>query len=129
MSDPTLEMIRGVYAAYERGDVVSVLPLLADDVEVVQTDALPWGGVRRGVEGMLHFLGALRRHVDSRVEIQHLYAAGDRVVMVGRTRGVARQTGRAFDVHAVHLWSVAGGRIQRYAAYIDTPAMLRAVRA
>jgi uncharacterized protein len=41
-----------------------------------------------------------------------------------RTRDTARKSGRFFDVRAVHVWTVIGGSIRRFEAYIDTPAML-----
>jgi hypothetical protein len=48
-------------------------------------------------------------------------------VQVGRTRGTVRANGAAFDVPEVHVWTVAGGRVRRFEAYLDTPAMLAAL--
>ena len=50
-------------------------------------------------------------------------------MQVGRTRGTVRATGAPFDVPEVHVFTVAGGRVTRFEAYVDTAALLAALRA
>jgi uncharacterized protein len=50
MSDQT-QVVRDLYAAFERGDVGAVLRAFDSDIEVSQTDVLPWGGTYRGTMG------------------------------------------------------------------------------
>ena len=92
-----LEKVHEIYDAYERRDLVTVFQLLAKDVEFLQSTELPWGGHYTGHDGVRQFLEALREHVDSRVELEHLIDAGDRVVAVGRTVGKARATKLEFE--------------------------------
>ena len=67
-------------------------------------------------------------HLDSTPVTERLFADGaGRVVQVGRTRGTVRADSAAFDVPEVHVWSVAGGRVQRFAAHLDTPALRAAM--
>jgi ketosteroid isomerase-like protein len=127
MATENEELIRKVYDAYERRDVAAALSRLSPEAEFVQTDLLPWGGKYRGVEGAKTFLGKLVEHLDSRVEVEEIISAGDRVVVIARTRGTARASGAAFDVRAVHVWTIVDGSIRRFEAYIDTPAMLSAL--
>ena len=47
----------------------------------------------------------------------------------GRTAGTVNATGAAFDVDELHLLTVRDGRVVRFEAYIDTPAMLAALGA
>jgi ketosteroid isomerase-like protein len=84
-----LDLVRGAYAAFERGDLPAVLAMLATE---------------RFVE------------------------AGDQIVQIGRTRGQARATGRTFDVPEVHVWTMRHGKVVRFEAYVDHPAMLAALR-
>ena len=42
----------------------------------------------------------------------------------GDTRGAR---GAAFDVAIAHVWTVRDGRVSRFEAYIDTPAMREAL--
>lgn len=121
------QLVLDVYDAYARRDVGAALSRFSPEVEFVQTDLLPWGGSYQGIEGAKASLGKLLTHVDSRVEVEEIISAGDHVVVIGRTRGTARATGAAFDVRAVHVWTVIEGSIRRFEAFIDTPAMLSAL--
>lgn len=124
-----IELIQAVYAAYDRKDVPALLGLVAPDVEVFQTEALPWGGHHREKTGLLRFLSLLAQCIESRVETSEIFEAGDRVVQVGRTRGCVRETGVPFDVREVHVWRVRDGMVVGFEAFIDTPAMLAALAA
>jgi len=55
--------------------------------------------------------------------------AGDEVVAVGRTRGIARTTGYPFDAAAVHVWTVRDGKIAAFRAFVNHPTMLAALDA
>jgi uncharacterized protein len=90
---------------------------------------LPWGGRYAGHDGTAKFFTTLLSHTDSRVVIGTLFAAGDDVVQVGRTQGKTVGAGVAFDVDEVHIWHLRNGRVVGYDAYIDTPAMLKALAA
>jgi ketosteroid isomerase-like protein len=62
------------------------------------------------------------------VTTESLFAAGDHVVQAGRTRGKALANGASFDIPEVHVWELRDGKVVRYQVYIDTPAMLDALR-
>ncbi len=121
------ELVRNIYDAYARRDLAAALSRFSPEVEFVQTDLLPWGGSYRGIVGAQASLGKLLAHVDSRVEVEEMFSAGDQVVAIARTRGTARASGAAFDLRAVHVWTVVEGSVLRFEAYIDTPAMLSAL--
>jgi ketosteroid isomerase-like protein len=127
MSIGNEEVVRSVYSAYARRDLAAAFADFSPEVEFVQTGLLPWGGAYRGIEGAQTSLRKLLEHVDSLVEIEETIPAGDQLVVIARTRGTARASGASFDVRAVHVWTVVDGRILRFEAYIDTPAMLSAL--
>ena len=122
-----LDVVRGLYAAFARRDADAVLGAFDPAIEICQTPLLPWGGIHHGHDGARTFFDRLTSHIDSRVSIERLIEAGDHVVVVGRTAGTARTTGRAFDVGIAHVWLVADGRATRWEAYVDTPALLDAI--
>ena len=128
MSSGHEELVRSIYEAYGRKDLAAVLSSFSPEVEYVQTDLLPWGGRYQGLIGVQTSLGLLLEHLDSRVEVEEMVSAGDQVVVIGRTRGKARASGASFDVRAVHVWTVIDGSVRRFEAYIDTPAMLSALK-
>jgi uncharacterized protein len=73
-----------------------------------------------------HFL-SLITHINSRLQHDSLFAAGDHVVQSGRSRGTVIANGASFDVAEVHVWLLRDGKIVRYDSFVDTPAMLDAL--
>ena len=126
---PNVELVRRLYAALEAVDLEAILEIFDPEVEVFQTPELPWGGDFHGHDGLGRFFGLLRENITSKVTIQTVYAAGDEVVQIGRTAGTVNANGAPFDVQEMHLLTVRDGRVVRFEAHIDTPAMLEALRA
>jgi ketosteroid isomerase-like protein len=104
-----------------------VLERLHPDVEIRQTELVPWGGHYRGHTGAREFFGQVVEAIDSRVTIERFIDAGDHVAAVGRTRGHARPGGVAFGLAVVHVWTIRDERLARLEVYIDTPAMREAL--
>lgn len=127
-SDDNVATIRRVYDAMHARDVATLIDLFAPEVTLWQTPELPWGGSYEGHDGALTFFGRLIENIESAVETQDLYAAGDHVVQRGRTRGTVIANGAEFDVAETHLWELRAGKVIRFESYIDTPAMLAALR-
>jgi ketosteroid isomerase-like protein len=97
------------------------------EIEIYQSYELPWGGRHKGHDQARQFYDRLMHAVDTRVEIERTIDSADHVVIVGRTRGTARATGREFDVPFVHVWAFRSGRIIRFESYLDVPAMQEAL--
>jgi ketosteroid isomerase-like protein len=126
-SDARLDVIRRAYAAHAAGDLATVFALLHPEVEIVQTPELPWGGCHRGHDGARRFFAALAGWVDAQPRPERWFVAGEDVVACGRLVGRARRDGRPIDLEIVHVWTVRDGQAVRFAAWIDTPAMRRAL--
>jgi uncharacterized protein len=105
----------------------AVLAMLDPEIEVWQSDSVPWGGTYRGLDGFQTFVARLFEHVQSEVEAGELLDAGDRVVMIGRSRGRAKKTAAEFDVPVVRLWTIDEGKLARLEVHMDTPQMLAAL--
>jgi ketosteroid isomerase-like protein len=129
VSAAALEVVREIYDAFARRDGATILGRLHADVEFHQTELLPWGGRFRGHDGAREFFERLRDAIESAVTVDRFIEAGDHVAVTGRTRGHTRSGGTAFDVAIVHVWTVRDGRVSRFEAYIETPAMLAALAA
>ncbi len=98
------------------------------DISVYQSEQLPWGGRYTGREGFQRFAQALGSALDSRVEIEQLYQAGDRVVQSGLARGVVRATGKPFEAREVHVWRIRDGLVISLDMYVETEPILEALR-
>jgi ketosteroid isomerase-like protein len=127
-ADSPKQVVEAAYAAYARKDMAAIAALFDPECELYQSALLPWGGLHRGHAGLQRFFERLVTEIDTQIVGETLFEAGDRVVSIGRTRGVAQATEARFELPAVHVYTVADGRIRRYEAYVDTPAMLEAIR-
>lgn len=123
-----LQVVKWGYEALARADVAGILALTSPDIEIYQSESLPWGGRHHGHAGLIDFLTGVRAALDSQVEIGELYVAGDDVIQVGRTRGRTAATGARFDAPGVHVWRVADGRITSLSVYVDTDVLHAALR-
>ena len=125
---PNVELVGRLYDAMAGRDLDTILEIFAPEVEIRQSDELPWGGEFHGLDGLGEFFGKLSENIESRVTHHVMFAAGDRVVQVGRTAGHVKATGVSFDIDEMHLLTIRNGKVIRFEAHIDTPAMLAALR-
>ena len=122
-----LEKIEELYSAQQKRDIRSILMLMAEDVEIIQSTELPWGGHYTGHDGVKQFLTRLTEQIDSQVQVERMIDAGEKVAVVGRTVGSARKTKLEFDVPIVHIWTMREGQVVRFEPYIDNATMLAAL--
>ena len=110
--------VRRIYDAFARGDL---------DAVITQDPALPWGGHYVGRDGIAEFASKLVGTIDSKVDTEQLFEAGDHVVQQGRTKGTVRRNGAPFDIPECHVWTLRDGVVAKAEFYIDSPAMLAAL--
>jgi ketosteroid isomerase-like protein len=126
-ADDNVALVRRMYDAFATRDLDAIVAIVGPDIEITQTALLPWGGEYRGLEGLAAFFGKLTENITSAVTPHAIYSAGDRVVQAGRTAGTVNASGTAFDIDEVHILTVRDGKVVRFEAHIDTPAMLAAL--
>jgi ketosteroid isomerase-like protein len=129
MSVENVEIVRRAYDAIRTRQLQTILQLAAPDLEIEQSSEISWGGRYHGLAGLQQFMVRLTQHVDSEMTPDQYIDAGDQVVAVGYTRGTTRGAGRTFEVPAVHVWTLRDGKLTRFQAYIDHPAMRSALNA
>ncbi|MDQ6852262.1 MAG: nuclear transport factor 2 family protein [Actinomycetota bacterium] len=128
MRQDNVATIRRVYDALTTRDTDVIQELFAPDIAIRQSPELPWGGDCHGHDGAFPFLLKVVEYIESHVTTESLFGAGDHVVQTGRPRGTVRANGAPFDVPEAHLWELRDGKVVRFTVYIDTPAMLAALR-
>jgi ketosteroid isomerase-like protein len=124
MSKESLEIISEIYKALARRDLPAILSLIDSKIVVSQTELLPWGGEYLGFEGIQQFFTRLFGTIDSQLAVEEFVDVGDKVIVIGFSRGEVRATGTRFNLRAVHIWTVSGSRAVRFESHIDTPKML-----
>lgn len=127
MSTSSTSLVREIYDAFGRKDTLRIFSLLVPEVEIVQSDELPWGGCYRGHEGVKQFLSKLTAHLRSTVVLERLVDAGDHVVAIGWTQGQVLANGAEFNVPLAHVWKVKAGLVTQVHFHIDHPTMLSAL--
>ena len=131
MSEQNVEFVKGVYGAFDRGDVPAALGAFADDIEWFEAEGMPYGGVYRGPEAVAqNVLGPIREDVDGFALVKEEFIASDgAVAAVVRYTGTGKATGKELDLPAVHVWDIRDGKLTRFRQYIDTVKYAEAVPA
>lgn len=135
------EVVLAVFRAVEERDGARLFELYHDDVEFVEAESLPYGGVARGRAALqaqletdpgstwLGTWGALQpteaeRRMNPRIVAEH----GGAVVVEYRQRALAPH-GERFEAPVVGLYEVRDGRFAKARMFhLDTAAILRFLR-
>lgn len=128
MSESNIDLVRSLYDAFDRRDQAAVAAAMDPEGEFRQNEQLPWGGYYKGFpDGVHQFFSKLLARIESKVDVKRMWEAGNADVVVGRTRGRVRDSGKAFDVSIVHIWTIRNRKVVSFESFIDTPEMLRAL--
>lgn len=118
-----VDILRGGYDAFARGDVAAVLALFDAGIEWYSPEELPGGGTYRGPEEVAGFFATIPEHYQElAVRPERFLAAGEEVVVQGTTSG--RVGGVAFAVGFAHVWRLREGRAVRFREYLDSGKLL-----
>jgi len=131
MNDRNLQAVRKMYEAMNRGDVMAMIEMVAEEVvwgyEVAHSDA-PWHTTVHGKRGITRYIGALIENVQiQRIEPQQFVVSDQQVVARVKTEYTVRRTGKRVAVEQVHWWTFdQAGRVVRLWHWEDTAAVLEA---
>ena len=118
------EFMRGVYEAFSRGDVPTVLAAVDPKIDWNEAEHHTFwpGGPFVGPEAVLEgvFARIPATFGDTfRIEIARILEFGPTVVMEGRYKGMVQATGKDLDVQVTHVWDIADGKIVKFQQYTD----------
>jgi ketosteroid isomerase-like protein len=123
------QVIESVYDAFRRGDIPFILSQVAPGAAWRQAKTLPWGGDYKGPEGAGEFFTKLDSHMQTvAFEAQENVESGNEVFSFGTYTGRSRATGREGEARWMFRWRVENGRITSWESYIDTAALLAAMK-
>jgi ketosteroid isomerase-like protein len=131
MGEQSVDVVRGVYEAFGRGDVPAVLGAMADDIEWHEAEGMPYGGIYHGGEAVAqNVFGPITQDIsDFAVKPEEFIASGDAVAAVVRYTGTGQATGKRLDLPAVHVFNVRDGKIAQFRQFIDTAKFLEVMPA
>src|SRR5829696_3284044 len=118
MSQEDVAVVQGAYEAFRREDVRVIFALLHPEIELYQSEWVPWGGKYKGHEEVGYFFSKLTETIEPRVDPdQFIDDEEGHVVAVGHTGGRVHATRREFEVPAVHVWRIKEGKALKFLAY------------
>ena len=127
---PNVAIVRRSYVAFAADDMDGVVGDMHPDIVWHQAQGLPHGGVYHG-------LAEVRRNVfdpldrdwwsEFTAEPDEFLDADGEVVVLGRYRGVAKETGKKLDVPFVHVWSLEDGKAVKFRQFLDTAGWVEAL--
>jgi ketosteroid isomerase-like protein len=131
-TEDNVKTITGIYEAFGRGDIPTVIDALADDVdwasEAASTD-VPWWGPRHGKAEVLAFFEALGTAMELNEFTPLLIVGdGDDVLTLVHYQSTSRANGTTATMELHHHWKFGDGKITRYRGSEDTLQTLEVYR-
>lgn len=132
MNDQTnLAIMKEAYAAFGRGDIAAVLSVEDPntELEIAGPTEIPWAGSFRGLDGARKYFAAIEAEADFDAFEPHTFLAqGNKVVVLGFEKVRSKRTGRSYENHWVHAFTLENGKIVRFREYSDTATVAAAFR-
>ena len=122
MSEQNVALVRGLYEAFGRGDVPTVLGGMDENIEWHQAEGLRNGGVHHSPQNVAEeVFGPLAEEFEGfSVTPEQFFADGDEVVALVRYRGTGTATGKSLDTAVAHAFTVRDGKVTRFRQFVDT---------
>lgn len=125
-----VDLVRGVYEAFAKGDVQAVLGALDFQVDWTESEGFPYAGKYIGTQEVLNrvFVPLATEWEGYKAEPEQFLDAGDTVVALGWYSGTYRKTGRPFRARFAHVFWIASGKVWRFQQYTDTALVREAMK-
>jgi ketosteroid isomerase-like protein len=120
-----VEFVRGLYAAFGRGDVPAVLGAMDPSIEWREAEGNPyepsgnaWVGPDAVTQNLFMKLGT--EWDGFTVHPKEFHDAADTVVVEGRYTGAYKATGKSLDVQFCHVFKIRDGKVTSFQQFVDT---------
>lgn len=125
-----VSLVQSLYTAFALRDRERILAILHPDIEWIQNDGFPGGGLHKGAVHVLDdVLSQFRRDWDHwRARVTEWHDAGDTIIAIGVYEGTNKATGKQLSAAFSHVYSVAYGRIVRFRQFTDTALVRAAIK-
>jgi uncharacterized protein len=120
-----VSLLKGLYDAFGRGDIPTVLGAMSPDIHWHEAESnpympsgVPWVGPDTILNELFMKLGS--DWDGFAVHPKSFHDAGDSVIVEARYSGTYKATGKSMDTQACHVWDVRDGKVTRFQQYVDT---------
>jgi ketosteroid isomerase-like protein len=116
-----VEIVQGLYEAFNEQDIDGALGPMADDIEWVEPEGFFIGGTYHSPDEVLEnvFQPSLEEYDEFAVEPDQYLDAGDTVVVLGTFRATSESDERT-ESRFAHVYELHDGHITRFENYTDT---------
>jgi ketosteroid isomerase-like protein len=120
-----VQVVKDAFAAMGSVDKRGLLSLTTEDIEwIIPGEGWPLAGTYRGHAGLMDLLQKVSETVEfSYPEPPEFVAQGDRVLVVGVSRGKVKATNKTFEDHFVFGITVRNGKLTNVREYVNTQAL------
>ena len=131
MSEENVNVVRGMYEAFGRGDIPAVIAALDPRVEwweaenFIYADGNPYVGPQAVLAGVFARIGDEWEGFE--VSPEEVLDAGETVVGRGYYSGTYKRNGERVRAQFAHLFTFRGGKVVKFQQYTDTAQFLKAV--
>ena len=127
MAQDNVEIVRGIYERWGRGDFRADAELFDPWAVLVLRKEFPDAGAYLGLEGISKYMrGFLESWDDAVIEGEEVIAAGDSVVVRVHQQAAGKQSGTPVDMRYFQVWTFRGGRVIRLESFSAREEALRA---
>ena len=131
MSQESVEVVRRIFEAFDRGDIEDAIELAgtSPEFEFVPSGALipDLASVQRGPEAFRRVAETFWAEFDDpRIELHELIDAGDQVFTSFTLSGRGKRSGVETTWDPLSVWTVRDGRLVRWLGFTDRDAALKA---
>ena len=128
MSQQDIEMLRGGYAAFNRGDRTAMLSRAAPDIELIPADRVTHPGTYRGVAEISRFFQDLFEPFEEiSIEPERFVQRGDRIAALLRVRLRPKGSAAVIENRIGHVWTVRDGRATRFEIFPEREKAFQAI--
>jgi ketosteroid isomerase-like protein len=129
--DANISIVQKAYADFGAGNIEALVGAMSENVEWTEPagGVAPFAGTHVGRPALMTFFRSMGELVQAlEFEPQEFVAHGDRVIVLGRYKFVAKVTGKAWETDWVMIWTIVRGQIRKFQIYKDTGAEVEAFR-
>jgi uncharacterized protein len=132
MSNANITLVQGLYAAFGKGDIATLIAGLAADVDWSvngRRKDYPLLGSWNGQSDVQKFFQGVAEHEEAtEFSPREFFAAEDRVFVLGYYAWKIRKTGRAVASDWVHIFTIRNGKVAKFREFNDTAQFAEAYR-
>jgi ketosteroid isomerase-like protein len=131
-SAANIAFVQSLYAAFQRGDIATVIAGMASDVEWTvngRRKDYPLLGSWKGQADVQKFFQGVAEHEEAtEFSPREFFGADDTVCVLGHYAWKIRKTGRSVASDWAHIFTIRNGKVVRFREFNDTAQFAEAYR-